>query len=69
MTIAILYDDSTGRITNRYYDTKDDSTWTNTEDSAWPEDQSGEWEIPEYYYDEGTGDITIQYRTIPEEER
>lgn len=63
MTIAIKFDD-TGRITNRYYDEPPDPTWTETTDSDWPTVDASPDEIPQFYYDESTGDISVQYETI-----
>lgn len=37
MTIAIKFDDSTGRITNRYFDNAPDSSWIEVVDSDFPE--------------------------------
>lgn len=64
MTIAIKYDDSTGRITNRYYDAAPDSMWTETADADWPTVDAGPDEVPRFYYDESTGDISVQYETV-----
>jgi hypothetical protein len=64
MTIAIKYDDSTGRITNRYYDSAPNSEWTETLEGDWPKDNSGDNEVPRYFYDDATGEITVEYKTI-----
>jgi hypothetical protein len=64
MTIAIKFDDSTGRITNRYYGAVPDTTWTETADSAWPTVDAGPDEVPVFYYDASTGDINVQYETV-----
>ena len=64
MTIAIKFDDSTGRITNEYYDEAPDSTWTETADADWPTADPGADEVPNFYYDESTGKISVQYETV-----
>jgi hypothetical protein len=64
MTIAIKFDDSTGRITNRYYGNAPDSTWVETIDSDWSDPNPAPDEIPVFYYDASTGTISIQYETV-----
>lgn len=64
MTIAIKFNESTGRITNQYYDAAPDPTWTETADSDWPDADPGPDEVPQFYYDESTGDISVQYETV-----
>jgi hypothetical protein len=64
MTIAIKFDDSTGRITNRYYDKAPNKTWIETADADWPEQNSDPDEIPKFYYDESSGEISVQYETV-----
>jgi hypothetical protein len=61
--ISIIHND-TGSITNRYFGTKTTGQWIVTDESAWPEDESGSDEIPRYYYDPKTGEITVQYETV-----
>jgi hypothetical protein len=61
MTIAIRFDSETGIITNRYYvGAKDESGWINTDESDWPDSNVARDELPVYYYDESTGNITVQ---------
>jgi len=64
MTIAIKFDDSTGRITNRYFGPAPDSDWTETADSEWPTVDAGPDEVPTFHYDASTGDISVQYETV-----
>lgn len=61
--IAIKFDD-TGRITNQFIGTKDSAGWTNTQESEWPEANPGVDEIPEFYYDESAGTISVTYKTV-----
>jgi hypothetical protein len=61
MTIAIRYDSDTGHITNRYYvGPKDEAEWVNTDDSDWPDPNVARDELPVFYYDESTDEITVQ---------
>lgn len=61
MTIAIKFDDETGRITNRYFiNGKDEEEWVNTDESNWPEPDVARDEIPIYYYIESKDKITYQ---------
>ena len=61
MTIAIKYDGDTGRITNRYYvGPKDGSGWVNTDESEWTEPNVARDELPVYYYDAKSDEITVQ---------
>ena len=62
-TIAIKYD-SDGRIINRYIGSKDGESWTNTDAADWPDAEPGADELPRYYFDPTTGDITVEYETI-----
>lgn len=62
-TISIRTDE-TGRIITRYIGAKDGDQWTQAEKSKWPEDESGPDEIPRYYYDPKTDEITVQYETV-----
>ena len=62
-TIAIKYD-SDGRIINRYIGSKDDDSWTNTDAAGWPDAEPGADELPHFYFDPTTGDITVEYETV-----
>lgn len=62
-TIAIKYD-SDGLIINRYIGTKNDGAWTNTDAADWPEAEPGADEIPSFYFDPSSGDITVSYEQI-----
>lgn len=64
MTTISIRTDETGRIITRYIGAKDSDQWTQIAKSAWPEDESGSDEIPRYYYDPKTGEITVQYETM-----
>ena len=66
-TIAIKFD-TDGLIINRYIGVKEDDSWTHTDESEWPDDESGDDEVPRYYYDSDTGDISIEYETIATDE-
>jgi len=67
MTIAIKFDNNTGRITNRYFGDVPDSSWTEVAESDFPETNPSSDEIYHFYYDESTGDITVQYETVNED--
>jgi len=64
--ISIKYNDD-GRITNKYNGERSGS-WTTIEDSEWPDADPDEDEIPRYYYDEGGGEVSVEYETVDREE-
>jgi hypothetical protein len=61
--ISIKYDGD-GRIINRYIGLKDSDSWTLTNESDWPSDESGPDEVPQYYFNPDTDEISIQYRQL-----
>lgn len=60
--ISIRYDDD-GRVTNRYMGERAGS-WTQIPDDEWPDADPGEDEIPRYYYDEETGEVSVEYEAV-----
>lgn len=67
MKNAIKFDSSTGLITNRYFGHAPDSSWIEVDESDFPETNPTSDEIYHFYYDESTGDITVQYETVNED--
>lgn len=61
--IAIKYD-SDGKITNRFIGTKKGEEWTMTHDIDWPEPAPADDEVPLFYYDDATDEITVEYETV-----
>lgn len=67
-TISIKYDDD-GQIRNRYIGAKDGDEWTQVSDADWPDpNPMADNEIPLFFYDESTGEISAQLQTLPSEE-
>jgi hypothetical protein len=62
-TIAIKHARD-GKITHRFIGNKDSGEWIITQASDWPEPNPSDNEIAVYYYDEATGEISVQYQTV-----
>ena len=67
-TISIRYEGGTGRITNQYHGERPGG-WTAIPASEWPDADTGEDEIARYYYDTATGEVTVEYETVTEDEQ
>ena len=65
--ISIKTDDD-GQIINRLIGSKSGEDWTQTSDADWPDASPADDEIPQYFYDDSTGEISVQYKTVTQPE-
>lgn len=61
--ISIKYDGD-GTVTNRYIGAHDGEGWTLTKSADWPDPTPADNEIPIYFYDAQSGDITVEYEIV-----
>ena len=61
--ISIIHNNN-GRVETKFNGIKKGDRWTLIDESDWPDPNPADNEIPQYFYDEVTGEITVEYKIV-----